>query len=526
VRPDTYLEINNFYTATVYEKGAELVRMMQTLVGGEGFARGMALYFERHDGQAVTCEDFAQAIADANPGSALATRLEAFKRWYSQAGTPRVTAQGRYDAASGTYTLALQQQCAPSPGQMIKDPFVIPLAMGLVARDGTPLPLQLQGEPDAVETSRVLVLDQPSTTLTFVNVGREPVPSLLRGFSAPVLLRDNLSDDDLLTLLAYDEDPFNRWDAGQRLALGRIVQRVRDGSEPTLDDAFIDAMRTVLRHPSLDAAFKELVLTLPSEGYVAEQLDSVDPQRIHAVRESMKLQLAQQLHADWLWAWHEYHHLHGGYSPDPVSSGRRAIANLALAMLVLDAVARGDDVWPGKAYQRFKDASNMTDRIGALSALVDAHAVLAEPALDAFHEMFRTEALVIDKWFTLQARAPEPIGPGAGRVFERVKALTRHPDFSLRNPNRARSLLFAFAMHNPAAFHRTDAAGYVFWADRVLEMDAFNPQLASRLARVMDRWSHLAEPYRSAAREAIGRVAARSELSTDVREIVTRALEP
>jgi aminopeptidase N len=526
VRPDTYLEINNFYTATVYEKGAELVRMMQTLVGGEGFARGMALYFERHDGHAVTCEDFAQAIADANPGSALATRLEAFKRWYSQAGTPRVTAQGRYDAAERTYTLALQQQCAPSPGQMIKESFVIPLAMGLVARDGTPLPLQLQGEPDPVGTSRVLVLDQPTTTLTFVNVAREPVPSLLRGFSAPVLLRDNLSDDDLLTLLAHDEDPFNRWDAGQRLALGRIVQRVRDGSESPLDDAFVDAMRAVLRHPSLDAAFKELVLTLPSEGYVAEQLDSVDPQRIHAVRESMKLQLAQQLHADWLWAWHEHHHLHGGYSPDPVSSGRRALANLALAMLVLDAGARGDEVWPGKAYQRFKEASNMTDRIGALGALVDAHAVLAEPALDTFHEMFRAEALVIDKWFTLQARAPEPIGAGAGRVFERVKALTRHPDFSLRNPNRARSLLFAFAMHNPAAFHRADAAGYVFWADRVLEIDAFNPQLASRLARVMDRWSHLAEPYRSAAREAIGRVAARSELSTDVREIVTRALEP
>jgi aminopeptidase N len=500
--------------------------MMQALVGRDGFARGMRLYFERHDGQAVTCDDFAQAIADANPDSALATRLDAFKRWYTQAGTPRVTAQGRYDAAGRTYSLELQQQCAPSPGQIVKEPFVIPLAIGLVGRDGTALPLQLQGEPRPAGTARVLVLDEPSMALTFVDVDREPVPSLLRGFSAPVLLRDNLSDGDLLTLLAYDEDPFNRWDAGQRLALGRIVQCVRDGGEPALDPAFVDAMRAVLRHPTLDAAFKELVLTLPSEGYVAEQLDSVDPQRIHAVREAMKLQLAQQLHPDWLSAWHEHHHLHGGYSPDPASAGRRALANLALAMLVLDAVARGDEVWPGKAYQRFKDASNMTDRIGALGALVDAHAALAEPALAAFHEIFRGEALVIDKWFTLQARAPEPLGAGAGRVFERVKALARHPDFSLRNPNRARSLLFAFAMHNPAAFHRMDAAGYVFWADRVLEIDAFNPQLASRLARVMDRWSHLAEPYRSGAREAIARVAARTELSTDVREIVTRALEP
>jgi aminopeptidase N len=526
VRPDSYLEINNFYTATVYEKGAEVVRMMQTLVGRDVFARGMKLYFHRHDGHAVTCDDFAQAIADADLHSSLATRLEAFKRWYSQAGTPKVTAHGRYDAPSRTYTLMLQQDCAPSPGQPVKQPFVIPVSMGLIARgSGAALSLQLEGESAPAGSSRVLVLDEHRSFFTFVGVEAEPVPSLLRGFSAPVLLDDSLADADLLALLAHDEDAFTRWDAAQRLALARLLRAVRHGGEPVLDEPYVQALRRVLRDEHLDAAFKELVLTLPAEGYVAEQLDSVDPQRIHAVREAMRLQLAQALHADWLWAWHDLHAAHRGYSPDPVSAGRRALANLALANLVLDASVKGDDIWMGKAYQRFKDASNMTDRIGALGALVDARAPLADAALARFHEQFRDEALVVDKWFTLQARAPEPVDGAGERVLDRVKTLMRHRDFSLRNPNRARSLLFALAVHNPAAFHRRDAAGYVFWAERVVEIDAFNPQLAARLARTMDRWRQLAEPYRSAAREAIARVASRTDLSNDVREIVTRALE-
>jgi aminopeptidase N len=238
----------------------------------------------------------------------------------------------------------------------------------------------------------------------------------------------------------------------------------------------------------------------------------------------MKLQLAQAMREDWEWAW-EHNQVKGGYSPDPVSSGRRALANLALAMLCLDAQAREDVVWPGKAYQRFKDATNMTDRIGALGALVEADCSLSRSALERFHNLFAHEDLVIDKWFSLQARAPEPVGEGAGRSLQRVKALMQHPDFSMKNPNRARSLIFSFTMFNPAGFHRPDASGYVFWADRVLELDAINPQVASRLARVMDRWKKLAEPYRSAAREAISRVAAKPDLSNDVREIVSRALE-
>ncbi len=392
VRPDSYVEINNFYTSTVYEKGAEVVRMMQTLVGREGFARGITLYFKRHDGHAVTCDDFAQAIADANPDSALAKSLPQFKRWYSQAGTPRVTARGRYDAPSRTYTLLLDQSGAVS-AEGTRQPFVIPIAMGLVSKEGHALPLHIEDEAlpasGAFPTERVLVLSETREFYTFVDVDEEPVPSLLRGFSAPVTLVDGLADAQLLTLLQHDPDPFSRWEAGQRLALDRLTASIKNGSELQLDEAFIDAMRAALNHPSLDAAYKDLLLTLPSESYIADQLDIVDPQRIHAAREAMKLQLAQALRADWEKAF-EANQVHGGYSPAPVSAGKRSLANLSLAMLCIDAVARGDAVWPGRAYQRFKDAANMTDRQGALMALVGSHSDLAEGAMARFHDMFRS----------------------------------------------------------------------------------------------------------------------------------------
>ncbi|HZY16285.1 MAG TPA: aminopeptidase N, partial [Ramlibacter sp.] len=331
VRPDQYLEINNFYTVTVYEKGAEVVRMMQTLVGREGFARGLTLYFQRHDGQAVTCDDFAQALADANPGSPLAQHLDQFKRWYSQSGTPRLAASTQFDAGSGTYSLTLTQSCAPTPGQADKQPFVIPVALGLLDGEGREI------------ASRMHVLTQASETLTFADCASEPVPSLLRGFTAPVILEYDYSDRQLLTLLAHDGDPFNRWEAAQRLGTGRALAFIRAGGEVRLDAPYIEAMRSVLRHPELDAAFKELVLTLPAETFLAEQLEQVDPQRIHAVREAMREQLAQALVADWEQAF-ETHQDSGAYRPDPVSSGRRALAGLALTHLCLAARASGDAV--------------------------------------------------------------------------------------------------------------------------------------------------------------------------------------
>ena len=526
VRPDSYVEINNFYTVTIYEKGAEVVRMQHNLVGREGFAHGMKLYFERHDGQAVTCDDFAQAIADANPGSELSERLDQFKRWYSQAGTPRVKAAGSYDAAAQTYTLTLSQSCPPTPGQPEKLPFVIPVALGLVGADGTPLPLQLQGEAAPGAPDRTVVLTESTMTLTFVNVASEPVPSLLRGFSAPVILECDYTDAQLLTLLAHDTDAFNRWEAGQRLLLRIAINAIAAsadlasaGGQNLLNPRVVQAMRDVLRHPQLDAAFKDLVLTLPSESYIAEQLDVVDPQRVHAVREALRMELATALREDWIWAW-ETHHATGAYRPDVASSARRALAGTALSMLCLAARQIGDTVWPGKTYQRFKDAGNMTDRFNALSALVSSGHELAKPALARFHQLFRDDALVIDKWFALQASAPDR----GGDVLPAVRQLMKHPDFQLKNPNRARSVIFSYCNGNPGGFHRTDAAGYVFWADRVLELDSLNPQVAARLARALDRWKKLAEPYRTAAHEAISRVAAKSDLSNDVREVVTRAL--
>ena len=537
VRPDSYIEINNFYTVTIYEKGAEVVRMMQTLATGgasgisgrEGFANGMKLYFERHDGQAVTCDDFASAIADANPTSDLARLLPAFKRWYSQAGTPHVHATGNYDAAARTYTLTLTQSCAPTPGQSAKEPFVIPVELGLLSASGAALPLQMADESAPGAASRTVVLTEPTQTLTFVHVDAEPVPSLLRNFSAPVVLDIDYTDAQLLTLLAHDADAFNRWEAGQRLALRIAINTIADSAYQAsangtfdhkfLDADFIEAMRTVLRNPALDAAFKELVLTLPSETYIAEQLNVVDPQRIHAVREAMREQLALALQADWEWAW-EQNQDTGGYRPDPVSSGRRALSGLALQMLCIAARRTGDVVWPGKAYQRFKVAANMTDRFNALTALVASGSELAAPALARFHTLFKDEPLVIDKWFALQAGAPDR----GGNVLPAVRQLMQHPDFSLKNPNRARSVIFSYCSANPGAFHRADAAGYVFWSDRVIELDAINPQVAARLARALDRWKKLAEPWRSGAREAIARVAARPDLSNDVREVVTRAL--
>ena len=520
VRPDAYEEINNFYTVTIYEKGAEVVRMMQTLVsapgdeeGRQGFAKGMKLYFERHDGQAVTCDDFAQAIADANPQSPLAQMLTQFKRWYSQAGTPRVHAQGSYNSNKQSYTLTLSQSCVKTPDQNHKEPFVIPVKVGLLNQQGQAL----------FGHDKTLVLSEASQSFVFENIDSEPTPSLLRNFSAPVNLDCDLTDTQWLSILAHDTDAFNRWEAGQRLAVQAALRFIRSEKNPqadaVLDNGYLNAMRTVLSNPALDAAFKELVLTLPSETYISEQLESVDPQYVHAVREAMRHELATALDADWQICYAQNRVL-GAYSPDAISSGQRALSNMALHMLCLASHQQDSAVWPGKALQAFKDASNMTDRFGALSALVSSGHAFAEPALVQFHALFKNEALVIDKWFALQAAAPDR----SGSILPVVRQLMQHADFNLRNPNRARSLIFSYCSANPGGFHRSDAAGYVFWSERVIELDAFNPQVAARLARALDRWKKLAEPYRQAAKAAIERVAAKADLSNDVREVVTRAL--
>ena len=332
-----------------------------------------------------------------------------------------------------------------------------------------------------------------------------------------------LTEEQWLTLLAHDTDAFNRWEAGQRLAVQAALRFIRGNHNPqteaVLGNDYLHAMQVVLANPDLDSAFKELVLTLPSETYISEQLESVDPQQVHAVREAMKLQLAQALQTDWQTCY-EQNKVTGAYSPDANSSGKRALSGMALSMLCLAATQEGTVIWPGKALQAFKDAHNMTDRMNALIALVGSGHALAAQALSQFHTLFKNEALVIDKWFGLQAGAPDR----NGNVLPIVRQLMQHPDFNLRNPNRARSLIFSYCSANPGGFHRIDAAGYVFWSERVIELDAINPQVAARLARALDRWKKLAEPYRQAAKAAIERVAAKSDLSNDVREVVTRAL--
>ena len=518
VRPDSYQEINNFYTVTVYEKGAELVRMMQTLLsqplddlGRAGFARGMALYFERHDGQAVTCDDFAQAIADANAGSALAQHLGAFKRWYAQAGTPQVHVSGLYDPANQRYTLTLRQSCASTPGQHSKEPFVIPIMVGLLDEQGHALP-----------HNQLCVLSESEQEWVFDGIAQEPVPSLLRGFSAPVVLHFDYTQAQLLTLLAHDSDPFNQWEAGQRLATRAALSAIQSNAPAglILPPEVVQAFGQVLQNPQLDAAFKELVLTLPSETYLAEQLTVVDPLRIHQVRHAMRLQLALELHP--LWAHiYETHRTRGTFSIDTQAMGSRALANMALLHLCMANTQASSSDWPDQALHAFKGATNMTDRMGAVNALVQAQHAHAQTALAEFHSLFAREELVIDKWFALQASAPDQ----DGSVLDQVKRLMRHPDFQLRNPNRARSLISTYCHANPAAFHRADASGYVFWSERVMEIDAINPQVAARLARALDRWRNLAQPYQHAAAEALKRIAAKADLSKDVREVVTRALQ-
>ncbi|HEY8608942.1 MAG TPA: aminopeptidase N [Noviherbaspirillum sp.] len=515
VRPDSYVEINNFYTVTVYEKGAEVVRMYQTLLGRDGFRKGMDTYFARHDGQAVTCDDFRLAMADANSRD-----LTQFELWYSQAGTPRVKVETAYDADEQVFDITLSQSCAPTPGQAEKQPFHIPVAVGLLDGDGRDMPLFLEGSGSAEAfTTIVLELTEASQTFRFKHVKERPVPSVLRNFSAPVHLDIDYSDQELAFLMANDSDAFNRWEAGQRLAMRRmlaLVQATREGGAPEDGDGqgnpLVDAFRATLTDRQLDAAFQEFALTLPSETVLAEQMDVIDPLAIHAVRQSTRRALAQALRGEWEIAY-QSNRTPGAYSPDAESAGKRGMKNLALSYLIdLDDAAAHR-----LAQNQYDSANNMTDRIGALAALVNSSAPGREEALARFYQDFEREALVVDKWFSLQAMSRKT-------DVAAVRELMRHPAFTLKNPNRARSLVFSFCNGNPSQFHATDGSGYEFWAEQVIALNAINPQVAARLARTLDRWRKYAPALQQKMQAALKKVAATRSLSKDVLEVVTKSL--
>ncbi len=502
IRPDEYQEINNFYTVTVYEKGAEVVRMYQTLLGRDGFRKGMDLYFKRHDGQAVTCDEFVAAMADANQRD-----LTQFKNWYSQAGTPRVTVLENYDAKKKEYRLTLRQHCPKTPGQNKKAPFHIPLKASLLLDKGSKVS---QKERAYFAQEVLLELTQAEQSWLVQNISAKPVLSINRDFSAPIILEHKQSEAELLTLLAEDTDPFSRWESAQKLA----QQMILAGRLP--NTKLIDAYRVILQDPHLDPAFKELIFTLPAETYLYEQCKVVEPQEIHWARRRFKTALAQALQDEWALTYVD-HQSPGPYRADAKSMGKRALKNLALMMLL----ESGDVHWQERAEEQYELANNMSDRFAALQALVAVNAPHAKNALADFYQRFAEDALVIDKWFALQATRPAQTGTS---ILMDVKALMQHSAFKLNNPNRVRSLIHAFCLNNPAGFHQADGSAYRFWIECVIALDKINPQVAARLARALDRWPKFAKPYSKHMLAALHHVAKAGHLSPDVGEVITKAI--
>ncbi|MDD5392108.1 MAG: aminopeptidase N [Thiothrix sp.] len=500
IRPASYMEINNFYTVTVYEKGAEVVRMYQTLLGRDGFRKGMDLYFQRHDGQAVATENFLAAMADANGAD-----LSQFQRWYDQAGTPDVTVSMDYDAAAQTCTLHFTQTCPATPEASAKQPFLIPVEVGLLGSAGQ----------DMLET-QVLRLTEAAQSFTFTGIAEQPVPSLLRGFSAPVRLNYPYSETELIFLMKHDSDAFNRWDAGQRLAMRTILNLLKaheQGEAFGLEHAFISAYQAVLTDSSLDHALRAEAMQLPPESDIAEVSRPSDPEAIHTVREFIYTTLAKALRIDLETLYAELHE-QGEYRVDAARIGRRSLKNVCL-----DYLGRvNDDGIHALCHQQYLQAGNMTDALAALVVLNQIQCPQRDEALQHFHDRWQHDPLVMDKWFALQAVSTLP------ETLVQVQTLMQHKLFDLRNPNKVRALIGSFAMRNPLHFHAQDGSGYSFLADNVLQLDAMNPQIAARMVRPLMNWRHY-EPIRSALMKAqLERIQAQAGLSGDVFEIVNKSL--
>ena len=534
IRPASYAEINNFYTATVYNKGAEVIRMMHTLLGRDGFRRGMDLYFQRHDGQAVTCDDFVAAMQDAS-----GVNLAQFRRWYARAGTPRLHATGTYDAATRRYTLTLTQHLAPTAyekrltesGQPVVEGVLhIPVALGLVLPDGRDAPLQLASETEAVGTTRVLSLTEPTQTFVFEAITAAPVASLLRDFSAPVLLELDQTDAELAHLMAHDSDTFNRWEAGQRLATRVLLAGIAAGGAGSdwIPDAFIAACGRVLDDGlSADPALAAEALNLPAEAVLAEAMvaqgGTIDPEAIHTARVNLRRHLAARLRDKFEAVWTALAPT-AAYAPDGAQVGQRALRNACLAYLAeSDADYLKASVVPRLTAQLAAGnngaGGNMTDEITALATLANLDLPEREAALADFYTRWQTEALVIDKWFAVQATSRLP-GTAA-----HVRTLMQHPAFDLKNPNRVYALIRGFCGANPRHFHAADGSGYALAADVISDLQAMNPQVASRIARSFDRWRQFDAGRQAHARAALERIATVEGLAKDVAEVVGNALK-
>ena len=509
IRPDHFIEITNFYTLTIYEKGAEVVRMLRNLVGEENFRRGSDLYFERFDGQAVTIEDFVGCMAETSGED-----LSQFMRWYSQAGTPDIDAHGEYDYVHGEYHLTLRQRTPATPGQPDKLPLHIPVRMGLVGtKSGQDLTLTLNGEK--IGKDAVIHLRDDEQTFVFTDVAEAPVPSLLREFSAPVKLHFPYSREDLAFLLTHDSDGFNRWDAGQRLALlalDDLIAAHRNSVEKVMDSRVVDAFKTLLNGPISDKAVLAEMLTLPSEAYIAEQQPIVDVDAIHAAREFVRQSLALALREEFV-AIYEANVTEEPYAPTPEQIAQRSLKNVALSYLM----SIEDEQGLALCEAQFSADHNMTDVRQALTLLVHSDRDdLASPALKSFGEKWAHDPLVMDQWFTIQVSRPQ------GDVLERVKYLMQHPAFSLKNPNKVRALIGAFAQ-NRVNFHRLDGQGYQLLADVVIELNRLNPEIAARLITPLTRWQRFDETRQVLMRSQLERIR-QQPLSSNVYEVVEKAL--
>ena len=505
IRPDSYQEINNFYTATVYEKGAEVIRMLQTLLGRDGFRKGMDLYFKRHDGQAVTCDDFVAAMADANNRD-----LTQFLRWYSRPGTPVLKAEGRYDAAAKTYTLTLAQASQDKP-------LPIPVAVGLIGADGRDLP----------DSNRLLELDAAEKNWTFDNIGERPVLSLLRGFSAPVIVEFIGSTEDDTTLafrMAHDSDPFNRWDAAQRF-MERTVLALADnaaaGKPLQTPEAFVAAFGKLLADDTIDPAYRAQALALPGETYLLERMGmataGADPAALRTALKHLLRDLGTRFWADWQDC-HAACRVTGDYRYHPADIGQRALANLCLRYLC----AAGGNAGYAAAAAQFDGANNMSECLGALGALANSASPEREAAIAAFHLRYADDTLVLDKWFAIQAGAWR-WATDAPPTLARVKALLAHPGFAATNPNKVYALLGTFFRANPGEFHTPD--GHAFWTEQIVALDAINPQVAARMARALERWRSFTPALQESMQAALVSLAGTGRLSADVAEIVGKALQ-